>query len=166
MYAKNKGNEKIPEFKQFFPQGQNYEFYDFSSRNKYSKCDVPAQGVKYIGQNIRKPLYALFAEIDVQIDPKYCFVYYRRKGYFGFVPINPVQLVLLANYNENFYDAWLNEQIFDPFALVGFKVFQKGVIRLGPYFKRFTKIFKTKPEDPMLAINPLLEKANKSLNKI
>ena len=33
--------ERIPQFEKFFPQGSNFEFYEFSGEDKYSKCDVP-----------------------------------------------------------------------------------------------------------------------------
>ncbi len=164
--AQRKGNQKIPEFEKFFPQGSNYEFYDFSGKDKYSKCDVPIADIINFGQNIHKPLYAFFAEINIAIDPTYSYVYHRSKKNFSFLPMNPLQIVTLNRYNENFYETWLNSGLFDPLIFVSYKTYQKSISVCKEMCRQIKRIYKKNPEDRQLACDKLFESVNRKLFKL
>lgn len=173
--ARSKGEGMIPEFKKDFPFGDTYEVYNVSTRQRVSRCTVFIEDpIPYLAQIRYERLFGLFAEINLQIDAKYCYVYYHKLNYFGIVPFLQEQRDILTELNSDFYKIWLftkdlkfspKEAIFNPINFVGLKQFQSGVRICDIFYHNLFKILKRQPNDLSTEINPLLKACDKAFQK-
>ena len=176
--------KEIQEFREYFPQGKLHQIYKLPGK-KVSRVNVPIDGLKYLAQHYQDDIFSLFSEIEVEIDPNFAFIYYKRYKFFSFSPLTLIQKKRLEDYNEMKYRDWLIyggagleefeirkhlpnyvPDIFNPLKLIKFKTFQKGVKICKRVTRRLTKYMSNDVElPPFEKLSSLLNEFNKVLNK-
>lgn len=172
--AKEKGEKDIPTFRAYLPQGKNHEIIKGGIWCELIKCDVDADGIRYIAMNARMGIYYFFSEIDCPFDPDMGYVYIQKKQLEYFCPITIPSVIeyMIKGLNTDFHRAWLynlkfkfdpKNAIFDPIAIIN--TLDKILPIYRDFFEKSLKIYNSKPPNFLETMTPLL-KADKTKRRL
>ncbi|MFX0132734.1 MAG: hypothetical protein ACFFDN_03720 [Candidatus Hodarchaeota archaeon] len=165
--ARKRGEKLISRLELFLPECRNFEFYEFSRSKKLLRCEILEAGFHYITQRYRKVYqrkyhtFEIFAEIDVKINPNYCFFYSGRKSVFGFFPLNETNKLEIRDFMDSYNADWVKttREKYNPASFImNVDIFRVAVMKWSKVFKLFFKSIRRHPENPLDTLNSLIEK--------
>ena len=172
--AELRGKKLLSKFEDHVPSGKNHELYYYSKSFSLARCEIPDDGFHYITQRYKynrsytKQSFEIFAEIDLKIDPDYCYYYSLKRRSFGLFYLNDTNKEKIRSFMDSYKTDWVKtarEHSNPVNFIINDKLYRKGVLKWSKIFRKFYKIIGKRPEDPLTALNSLIESKIKRYKK-